>query len=212
MQNIPWERLAGDGYTPLLLIRHGRTEANREGRFVGRLDVPLDDEGRVQARALGARLAGLPRQGLFSSPLSRAVETACALGEPTPVPALVELDQGEWEGRLGHEVVREHPAFFAQWARDPSSLRVPGGETLAECQARSVAALEELARHTSPGPPLVVVSHQMVLQTVVLMALRRPLGELRSLRQGNTAINLLGWRSDGWVVSVVNDTTHLGGS
>lgn len=209
MQNLPWEELAEQGYTPLLLIRHGRTAANAQKRFVGRQDVPLDQEGRAQAARLGERLRALPRSALYSSPLSRAVETARALGEPGTLPDLMELDQGEWEGRLGHEVMREYPDFFAQWVQDPSSLRVPGGETLAECQARAVAAVEALARRHGPGAPVVVVTHQMVLHTLVLHAQGRSLRELRSLKQGNTALNLLGWRADGWAVGVLNDTEHL---
>ncbi len=209
MQNLEWEALAQDGYTPLVLVRHGRTAANRERLFVGRMDVPLDQEGLDQAKALGRRLVDLPRQGLYASPLSRAVETARVLGEPVQVPPLMELDQGDWEGRRGMEVVAEHPDFFAQWATDPSSLRIPGGETLGECQDRAVAALEALLQAHEPGPPLLVVSHQMVIHTVVLRALGLPLRLLPKLRQGNTAINLFGLRGADWVVRRLNDCDHL---
>ena len=209
MQNLQWEGLARDGYTPLILVRHGRTSANRLRLFVGRMDVGLDPEGIEQATALGRRLVDLPLQGLYASPLSRAVETARVLGDPVHVPQLMEFDQGDWEGRPGVEVMAEFPDFFAAWAKDPSGLRVPGGETLAECQSRSVAALEALLQAHEPGSPVLVVSHQMVIHTVVLNALGLPLRLLRKLRQGNTAINLLGLRGGDWVVRRLNDCDHL---
>ena len=209
MQNLPWTALADAGWTPLVLIRHGRTASNRERRFVGRMDVPLDDEGHRQAGLLGSRLASMPRQGLFTSPLSRAMQTSRPLGAALAVPELQELDQGDWEGRLGHEVMAEFPDFFAQWVRDPGAMRVPGGETLGECQARAVAALESVLAPHGPGAPVVVVSHQMVLHTVVLHALGLPLRQLRKLKQGNTAVNLLGFREGRWTVRRLNDLDHL---
>lgn len=209
MQNLPVQQLAKAGFVPLLLIRHGQTASNKERRFVGRLDVPLNETGRSQAAALGQRLSGLRHQALYSSHLSRAVETARSLGEPVTIQDLQELNQGEWEGRPGHEVMAEFPEFFAQWVKDPATLRVPGGETLAECQARAVGALQDLLANHTPGDPVVVVSHQMVIHTVVLNALGLPLRQLRKLKQGNTAVNLLGWRDGDWVVRRLNDRDHL---
>lgn len=209
MQNL-LRPLADAGFVPLVLIRHGQTASNRERRFVGRMDVPLNETGRKQATALATRLAGMPRQALYSSHLSRAVETARCLGEPTTLEDLQELNQGDWEGRPGHEVMAEFPEFFAQWVKDPAALRVPGGETLAECQQRAVLALEELLSAHRPGDPVVVVSHQMVIHTVVLNALGLPLRQLRKLKQGNTAINLMGYRDGEWRVRRLNDQDHLG--
>ncbi|MED5372155.1 MAG: histidine phosphatase family protein [Myxococcota bacterium] len=200
--------LRDSGAVPVLLCRHGRTRYNAERRFVGRLDVPLDPHGEAQAKAWAARMAELPVQGVYSSPMLRAKQTAQALDTPVPITGLQELDQGEFEGRPGAEVIAAYPEFFAQWRRDPTGLRVPGGESVDECQARSVAALTSLARSTQPGAPIVVVAHQMVLASVLLHVLQLPLRLLPRVHQGNTAVNLLAW--DGrWVLHAMNDRSHL---
>ena len=201
-------RLSVSATLPVLLVRHGRTRHNAERRFVGRLDVPLDETGQEQAKRWAEAYADLAVQGIFSSPLLRAKQTASALGEPTPVQGLQELDQGIFEGRLAAEVMAEQPEFFAQWRRDPSSLRIPEGETLAECQTRCFSALTQLAQDTGPGRPIVVVAHQLVLASILLKILQLPLSMVTRLHQTNTAVNLLSY--DGrWLVHRINDRSHL---
>ncbi|MCB9764093.1 MAG: histidine phosphatase family protein [Alphaproteobacteria bacterium] len=205
-----WRDLVSRGEVPLLLVRHGQTAYNQQRRFVGRTDIPLDEDGLHQARRLGERLTGLPRAALYSSPLLRARQTAAALGSPVVVTGLEELDQGELEGLHGQEAFQRYPAFFERWAADPADVRVPGGETLRECQARSLAALADLAHRHEPQLPVVVVAHQMVLASVVLHAVGLPLRFLRLVKQGNTALNLLGWHpARGLRVYRLNDTGHL---
>ena len=201
-------RLSVSETLPVLLVRHGRTRHNAERRFVGRLDVPLDETGKEQAKRWADAYVDLPVQGIFSSPLLRAKQTASALGTPTLVQGLQELDQGILEGRLAAEVMAEQPEFFAQWRRDPSSLRIPEGETLAECQTRCFSALNQLAQETGPGRPIVVVAHQLVLASILLKILQLPLSMVTRLHQTNTAVNLLSY--DGrWLVHRINDLSHL---
>ena len=204
----PLTRLSVSETLPVLLVRHGRTRHNAERRFVGRLDVPLDETGKEQAKRWADAYVDLPVQGIFSSPLLRAKQTASALGTPTLVQGLQELDQGIFEGRLAAEVMAEQPEFFAQWRRDPSSLRIPEGETLAECQTRCFSALNQLAQETGPGRPIVVVAHQLVLASILLKILQLPLSMVTRLHQTNTAVNLLSY--DGrWLVHRINDLSHL---
>lgn len=201
-------RLSASETLPILLVRHGRTRHNAERRFVGRLDVPLDETGQDQAKRWAQAYRDLPIQGVFSSPLQRAKQTAEALAPPTPIQGLQELDQGIFEGRLASEVMAEQPEFFAQWRRDPSSLRIPDGETLAECQTRCFGALTQLAHDTGPGQPIVVVAHQLVLASILLKVLQLPLNMVVRLHQSNTAVNLLSY--DGrWLVHRINDRSHL---
>ena len=171
------------------------------------MDFPLDDVGLAQAERLADRLRGLSYSALYSSPLSRARTTADALGSPALHGALQELDQGEFEGRPAVEVMSEHPAIFEQWARDPLDVRVPGGENLRELRDRALPLVLELGgRHDDT---IVVVSHQMVLATLVLTALDLPFRFLRHVRQGNTAVSVLGVRGDELSVHHLNDTDHL---
>lgn len=201
--------VAEAGEAPLLLVRHGRTAANAQKLFVGTLDVPLDDEGHRQAALAARRLRALPRAALYSSPLARAMQTAAPLGTPELVGTLKELHQGEFEGQPAMEVVPAHPEIFHAWAQDPTDVRVPGGETLRELAQRVMPTLEELGRRHGPGPPIVVVTHQMVLAVAVLSALGLPFRFLRHVRQPNTALTLMGWSERGFRVHRLNDHAHL---
>jgi broad specificity phosphatase PhoE len=205
-----WQDIAKKGEIPLVLIRHGQTRHNAERRFVGCSDPPLDETGLQQAQSLGEALRDLPRGGLYASPLQRALQTAAPLGTPRILEGVRELHQGVLEGRTFEEVAQEQADFFLSWARDPTGIRVPDGETMDECQERARAALSSLASAHEPGPPVVVVTHQMVLSVVLLQALGLPLRHWRLLKRQNTAVDLLGLRPDGTLwVHELNRTEHL---
>ena len=196
---LDWGPVAARGQVPLLLVRHGQTRANVERRFVGRTDVPLDDEGHRQAARLAARLQAVPRAALYASPLAAENDEA-----------LMELHQGELEGLDGPTAFARFPEVFAAWMSDPASAVIPGGEALTACQSRGVAALTRIAQAHRPGPPVIVVSHQLLIVTTLLAALGQPLTGLRKLTQSNTAVNLLGWsEAEGLRVWVQNDRAHL---
>lgn len=207
---VPWQAVADAGQVPVLLVRHGRTAWNHEGRFLGCADVPLDDEGHSGARRLAQRLGHLPRQGLYTSPLLRAVQTAAALGEPQAVPGLQELDQGELEGSTFAPALARFPDFFLRWRQDPSSVRVPGGETLAECEGRALEALRGVVNRHRPGEPLVVVTHQVVIGLLVLKAAGRHPREVFQVKHDNCAFSLLGVAPDGELtLHLFHDRAHV---
>jgi len=146
----------------LYLVRHGETDWNRAHRIQGSTDVPLNDTGRDQARATGRLLARREWHAVYSSPLSRALETAqliadeLELAAPVPVEDLVERQYGEAEGLTGWEVE----------ARFPGDAPVPGRESRESVAARVVPALVEIAeRHA--GQSVVVVSHGGVIRSVL---------------------------------------------
>lgn len=154
--------------TRLLLIRHGETDWNAEGRYQGHLDPGLNARGRAQAEDLGRRLAAGKRPAvIYSSPLARAFETAEALAAATGAPLhaeprFKEIHQGEWQGMLKREIGRHYPRQYRLWNEEPWAVRLPGGETLDEVAARVYPAIDEiLARH--PGARIAIVSHQMPL-------------------------------------------------
>lgn len=172
--------------------------------------MPLDAVGQEEAARLGRRLLAWPRGGLYSSPLQRALMTARAVGEPVQVDALQELDQGELEGLSGQEAFARYPRVFNTWAQDPAAAVIPGGETLQQVQDRALHALEAIARQHPPGPPVVVVTHQMVLATVISAALGLSLRHLKLIRQANAALNVLSWTAErGLQVRRLNDRAHL---
>ena len=207
---IPWQNVAEQGEIPLLLVRHGRTQANIERRFVGKMDVPLDDHGRGEARLWAARMAQETVAGIYSSPLSRARETAHQLGEPKLLASLQELDQGVFEGKRLDELEPALLPFFETWKADPTDAVIPGGESLGQCRDRALAGLTDCLSAHQPGPPVVVVTHQMVMASVVLTAVGLPLRFLPLVKHGNTAMALFGWSAErGFRAVRLNDTEHL---
>ena len=156
----------------LLLVRHGESQANAEGRLSGRAETPLTDRGRAQAAALAGRLAGAGR--LITSPLRRAGDTAAALGLTVAAEVdqrWTEIDYGAFEGARLSDL---DPDTWRRWRADPD-FRPPGGETLREVSVRVAAACDELfatAGEAARGPAdVVVVSHVSPIKAAVAWAL-----------------------------------------
>ena len=209
-----WSSLADDNTIPVLLIRHGQTSWNKEKKFLGRTDIPLDEEGLSQARRMAMSIADIPLSGLYSSPLARAWQTAEAISSHRtlsiqPIEGLTELDQGELEGHQSSVLQNQYTDFFTRWRDDPTHTRVPGGETLAECHERASQAIHQLLQHHKPGPPVAIVSHRMAIGNLICEAMNVPLRENLNLEQRNTAINLLGYRAGKLSLHRLNDASHL---
>lgn len=192
-QTPPWEDPLARGELVLALVRHGQTAWNRERRFLGCTDLPLDDEGRAQVAALGRGL-GCRFARVYSSPLSRAVETARALdADPHPVDDLREMAQGELEGLDRDAAIARFPRFFEAWQRDPVHVPAPGGESLAACRDRARVALDAIAARHRPGELVAVVSHQMVIAALSCTIAGEPLARWREHGIPNASITVLAW-------------------
>jgi uncharacterized phosphatase len=148
--------------TSLYLVRHGETDWNAQRRIQGTTDIPLNAMGRGQAAATGALLARREWDGIYASPLSRAMETAqiisaeIGLGEPVGIPQIVERNYGEAEGLNWEEIDRDFP----------EGTFVPGRETHEQVAERVLAALLALAA-TRPGESLIVVTHGGVIRSLL---------------------------------------------
>ena len=148
----------------VLVVRHGRTAWNRE-RFLGRVDVDLDEVGEQQARAVPGLLSAFPVDLIYVSPLRRALATAAPLvahrGRPALVrPELSELDCGQWQGQL-----KDRPDAKIS-KRDPE-LALPGGESVADASRRVAPFAVEVAEQATAGRSVVVVGHYLVNQLLV---------------------------------------------
>ncbi len=154
--------------TRIFLVRHGRTTLNAEGRYRGRRDVPLDEQGLADAEAAARRLAGVRLAAVYASPLRRTMQTAEAVAAPSGAPIevepdLVDLDHGRWEALTPEEAAARDPEAFALFQEDPRRAEAPGGERLADVERRVVAALERIgARH--PGAACAAVSHEIPIR------------------------------------------------
>jgi glucosyl-3-phosphoglycerate phosphatase len=148
--------------TRLVLVRHGQTDYNREGRLQGQVDIPLNAIGVRQAESLGAAVAANPPDVLVSSPLVRAVETARLLAhgtdlEVTTDAAFLERGFGRWEGLKGEEIHARWPSEHADW-RAHRPVRGLDVEDRPEVGQRVAAACRDLvAQHR--GKTVMVVAH-----------------------------------------------------
>jgi probable phosphoglycerate mutase len=157
---------AGAGDVPgrrLVLLRHGRTAWNEAGRAQGHADVELDDLGHEQARGVAPYLASLRPDGLWSSDLARARQTAAYVAKETGLTAthderLREFSVGERQGLTIAEFAARFPAEHAAWVRGDQGV-VPGAETTEQVAARMAAALADCLAALGPGGLGVVVTH-----------------------------------------------------
>lgn len=182
----------------VILIRHGRTALNAEGRLRGLADPPLDDTGIAQARATAAALQPLGLRRVVSSPLQRAVHTAAIVAEASGVtnqadPAFNDRDYGPWTGQVKADVIRE-------WG---SVDQAPGVEGEQIVLARALQALNELTYGTD-ATPAAVVTHDAVIRPI-----------LASIQPGITAtVDTGSWAglvhtSEGWSIASVDNTADL---
>lgn len=200
----------------LIVVRHGVTDWNREGRFQGHLDPPLADAGRHEAQLAAARLATDTRlrpARVISSSLARAMQTAAAIAlaaevEVEPDARLIEIGQGEWEGRTHAEIEADDHDRYQAWRHAPGVRQPPGGESIASATARVAELLREL--QASDGPwPVCLVSHGGTLR-IVAQALF-DLGDDHSwaLDVDNASVGVAIRSINRWTLERWNDTLHL---
>jgi probable phosphoglycerate mutase len=202
--------------TKIILVRHGHVEGISPERFRGRADLALTPEGRRQAEATARRIeASWIPAALYASPLSRCLTTAEAIGRPfgltpAPLPGLMDIDYGDWQGLTPDEVGRKWPEALDTWYRAPDWAAIPGGESLQDVLARAVMALRDvIGRH--PGETVVLVAHDSINRVILLHALDLPLSRYRRLDQDPCAINEIDFSAGEFTVRSVNGTWHLNG-
>ena len=199
--------------TEFIFIRHGETDWNRQQRFQGQIDVPLNAAGRGQAERLAARLASSPADALFASDLQRAQQTAQALAQAwnlrtNSVPALREQSFGILEGLEVAAVPSLHPELWEQWLTHQADFALPGGESLRQVHDRVLDAVRQMAE-SHPGRRLAVVTHGGVLDMLWRNAQRLPLHGRRDCAIPNTGINRLRWRDGQLEILNWADDAHL---
>jgi broad specificity phosphatase PhoE len=182
----------------VVLVRHGETEWSRAGKHTGRTDVPLTDEGREQATALGAALRDRGFALVLTSPLSRAAETCrlAGLGDVAQERAdLREWDYGAFEGRTTAEIREERPGWTL-W-RDG----VPGGETAADVGARADRVIAELRDAEGDA---VVFAHGHLLRVLAARWLRLEPAHGRLFALDTATLSVLGYERETPVVRLWN--------
>jgi len=197
----------------VLLVRHGETEWNCEEVFRGRRDVGLNDRGREQARMIAEAMWGYRVAGVYSSPLSRAVETAKPVADALGIEVMVDdrltdMSFGEWEGRPRTEVEEASPELYRSWLENPREFRAPGGESVGDVVARAWPAMNEVAVRHGDGV-VVIVSHRVVCKALLCTAIGAGEAAFWRLRVDTGSISALASAGEFWVVTRMNDTSHL---
>ncbi|MBI5651050.1 MAG: histidine phosphatase family protein [Chloroflexi bacterium] len=199
--------------TRFILIRHGQTDWNRVERFRGRADLPLNDTGLAQAQKIAARLAREKIIAIYASPLQRALQTAKPLADALelavqPHPDLLDIDFGALEGMTGDEAKQAFPEIIKTWRATPGKVKFPKGGSLKAVNARIENLFADLtAKHA--GETVALVSHRVVCHAILCKVLGLKYDALWHIRQDNAGISVFEKRDEGFVVTLLNETSHL---
>jgi probable phosphomutase (TIGR03848 family) len=202
----------------VILVRHGRTTANASGTLAGRLPgVRLDETGEGQAVRTGERIAAVPLAALVTSPLERCRQTARAIAKAHPgAPrvatdsGLTECDYGEWQGRPLKELAKEK--LWATVQAQPSAATFPGGESMADMQARAVAAVRrrdaKVEAEHGAAAVWVAVSHGDLIKSILADALGMHLDLFQRLHVDPASVSIV--RYTGTRPYVLATNSHAG--
>lgn len=178
--------------TTVYLVRHGETDYNLAPRYQGQLDIPLNEQGKHQGDLLGQAMKELQIDGVFSSPLSRAMETARYIAKyhegctVTAVHGLEEVDVGRFSGQLLRDMELEYPGVIRCLKENPAQLCYPEGESCREVYDRMVKTVGSIVEQNR-GRSIAIVSHGFAIQNYIHFATGKPFEEMYGYIVTNTA-------------------------
>ncbi len=195
----------------LILIRHGETLWNKEGRIQGTSDVELSEAGVEQARKLALSLKDSDIGAIHASPLKRAYKTAEIINsfhqKTIEVhPDLMEMDQGDFEGLSFKELMAREKEFLHRWIADPASVKMPRGESLIELQTRAWRSMEKIIEGSQNA---LVVAHNFTIAAILCRLRNISLSEFRSTCVDTASKTLISIRDGAAHIEVINDRSHL---
>ena len=206
----------------LLLIRHGETQWNRESRFQGIRDIPLNENGKQQGQKAADFLKNVNLDFGVSSPMLRPKETAkIILQSHSGIgldlrPQLTEICHGLWEGKLETEIENEFPGLLKQWKEAPETVQMPEGENLQQVWNRAVSCWQEIVKdysNASQSKTGIVVAHDAINKVILCYLLGLEPANFWNIKQGNGAVSVIDYPQglEGQpVLQAINLTTHLG--
>ena len=201
--------------TTVIFIRHGQSECNFSRHFAGRTDAKLTDLGRAQAQSTAKALARFPITRIYSSPLSRAMDTAkptaeCLGLKITPEPGLYEIDAGEWEGLAYGEIEEKYPLEFYHLHENVALLQAPGGESMRHLFDRVTACVARLVSENRGGC-IALFSHAMPLRSMLCLWNGIPFENIQTIHGGPNASITVAEYDDHLVPHILQmpDSSHL---
>jgi broad specificity phosphatase PhoE len=200
--------------TRVYIVRHGATQLTAENRFSGAVGVELSEEGRWQAAQLGERLRDEQLTAIYSSPLSRTMDTARIIAGSSGLviqtrDGLAEISHGRWEGLTRAEVEERFGGEYAAWEADPFTFAPEGGESGVAVLARALPVIREIVtKH--PGARVLVVSHKATIRLLLSSLLGFDARGYRDrLDQAPACVNVVDFRDPVRArLMLFNDTSH----
>lgn len=202
--------------TQFIVVRHGETAWNQEGRIQGHLDSPLNAEGIAQSKTLAKRLRTESFAALISSDLGRARRTARYIAMRTGHTVIAdarlrERRYGIFEGLTHSEARSAYPDAYARYDDESATRPIPGGESAEECFLRNLDGLQDFAARY-PDQRIVVVAHGGVLDGLYRHVMGLPHVGSRAFTIVNASLNRFTYENAAWRLDSWNDVGHLGQS
>ncbi|WP_024296399.1 histidine phosphatase family protein [Lacrimispora indolis] len=199
----------------IYLIRHGQTDWNIQGRIQGSHDIPLNEAGQRQAEQVAKGMDSRRVSRVFSSTLTRAVETAEKIGsrqkaEIYSMPQLIEVEFGKWEGMTWEEIMEAYPKEYRLWALNPDEVAPPGGETQDQVISRCAHAIKEILRITGGREDVAIVSHGATIAYLISYMMRND-PDIESIIVENASITTVNYSplTEDFMLLEMNDTSHI---
>lgn len=198
----------------IFLVRHGATDWNLQGRCQGATDLALNETGIRQAEQIASVLTDEPIQGIYSSDLKRARQTAHLIGLKHRVAVQIEhdvreLDHGELEGLTFAEIKANYSDFIHKWRTEPADVQVPGGERLADVAQRAWNGLNRIIQAHTADETIAVVSHNFPILSIICRLTGTPLNRYRTFHVDPCGVTRLHYRGgDDWRVKCVNNQEY----
>ena len=202
----------------LLLVRHGETEWNRQKRFQGQIDVPLNNNGHAQARRASEFLAKVKIDKAFSSPMLRPKDTALEILSKHGnikielFDELKEISHGLWEGKFEHEIEAEFAGQLALWQTQPETVQMPEGENLQQVWDRVAIVWQKIVESVPDGETAIVVAHDAVNKAILCLLFDLTPEKFWIFKQGNGGVSVIDYPQGAAgraVLQSCNITTHL---
>ena len=197
----------------LILIRHGETDWNKLEKCQGITDVPLNENGEMQARYLADSLKNEEISAIYSSHLSRAIDTANEIAKHHEIEVRIderfgEMDQGKFEG-LEFSLIREmYSDVLRHWREDPETLVIPGGESLTQVQDRAWSGFNKLVQdHADEN--ILLVSHNLTIITLLCKFSGKSLSSFREFIVSETSKTVVSCENGRFNIDILNDTSHI---
>jgi len=204
------------GDSRIILVRHGETNWNKEGRFQGQIDIPLNQKGKEQASKASKYLEEIEFTKAFSSSMQRPYETAEIILKKNniqikKIDSLVEISHGLWEGKLEEEIKRTWPEMLKNWHENPESVTMPEGESIKQVSDRAISAWNLICNSQQKNDITLLVAHDAVNKTLICHILGLSYSDIWMIKQGNGGITVIDiFKNKNYVLSSVNITNHLG--